>query len=114
MIRGLIKSFFLHLLVVLLFVYGAEIFKNNKRFEINEIPLDIVDISDQTITETKKKVQKQVKKKKEIQNKDSFQPPKVQSKPKPPEFVKRSFPTPDALWSAMPLVSLISRFFILG
>jgi len=36
-------------------MYGAEIFKNNKKFEINEIPLDIVDISEQTITKTEKK-----------------------------------------------------------
>ena len=89
MVRGLFKSFFLHLLIVWLFIYGAEIFKNNKRFEINEIPLDIVDISDQTITQTEKKVQEKAKKKKEKQNKGGFQPPKVKSKPKPPEFSKK-------------------------
>ena len=55
MIRGLLKSFFLHLIIVGLFMYGAEIFKNNKKFEINEIPLDIVDISEQTINKTEKK-----------------------------------------------------------
>ena len=70
-------------------MYGAEIFKNNKRFEINEIPLDIVDISDKTVTKTEKKVQKKDIKKKEQQNKGGFQPPKVKSKPKPPEFVKK-------------------------
>ena len=49
-------------------MYGAEIFKNNKKFEINEIPLDIVDISEQTTTTTEKKIKKkrQKKKKKEI------------------------------------------------
>ena len=72
-----------------LFIYGAEFFKSNKRFEINEIPLDIVDISDQTITKSEKKVQKQDSKKKEQQNKSGFQPPKVKSKPKPPEFTKK-------------------------
>ena len=88
MFPGLLKSFFLHLLIVWLFIYGAEIFKNNKRFEISEIPLDIVDISDQTITKTEKKVQEQAKKKKEKENLAAFQPPKVKSKPKPPEFSK--------------------------
>ncbi len=86
MIQGLLKSFFLHLLIVGLFMYGAEIFKNNKRFEINEIPLDIVDISDQTITKTDKNVQKKTQKKNKQQNQSGFQPPKVKSKPKPPEF----------------------------
>ena len=46
-------------------MYGAEIFKNNKKFEINEIPLDIVDISEQTTTTTEKKNQEQATKKKE-------------------------------------------------
>ena len=66
-------------------MYGAEIFKKNKRFEINEIPLEIVDISDQTVNklENKKTV---VKKKKENKNLSGFQPPIVKSKPKPPEF----------------------------
>ena len=63
MIRGLLKSFFLHLFIVGLFIYGAEIFKNNKKFEINEIPLDIVDISEQTITKTEKKNQEKATKK---------------------------------------------------
>ena len=46
-------------------MYGAEIFKQNKRFEINEIPLEIVDISDKTVNkvENKKTV---IKKKKKI------------------------------------------------
>ena len=30
-------------------MYGAEIFKKNKRFEINEIPLEIVEISNKTV-----------------------------------------------------------------
>ena len=64
MIGGLLKSFFLHLLIVGLFIYGAEIFKNNKKFEVNEIPLDIVDISEQTITNTEKKNQEKATKKK--------------------------------------------------
>ena len=89
MIRGLLKSFFLHLFIVGLFMYGAEIFKNNKKFEINEIPLDIVDISEQTITKTEKKNQEKATKKKEQRNKGGFQPPKVKSKPKPPEFSEK-------------------------
>ena len=89
MIRGLLKSFFLHLFIVGLFIYGAEIFKNNKKFEINEIPLDIVDISEQTVTKTEKKAQELATKKKEQRNKGGFQPPKVKSKPKPPEFTKK-------------------------
>ena len=89
MIKGLLKSFFLHLLIVGLFIYGSEIFKNNKRFEINEIPLDIIDISDQTITKTEKKIKEKAAKKKQQKNKGGFQPPKVKSKPKPPEFAKK-------------------------
>ena len=50
-------------------MYGAELFKQNKRFEINEIPLDIVDISEQTVNKienkTKKQLQKKVNKKSE-------------------------------------------------
>ena len=90
MFRGLLKSFFLHLFIVGVFIYGAEIFKNNKRFEINEIPLDIVDISDQTITETEKKVEEKAIKKQKQLNEIGFQPPKVKSKPKPPEFSKKN------------------------
>tara|TARA_B100001248_G_scaffold259399_2_gene245359 strand:- start:443 stop:1222 length:780 start_codon:yes stop_codon:yes gene_type:complete len=89
MIKGLLKSFFLHLLIVGLFIYGSEIFKNNKRFEINEIPLDIIDISDQTITKTEKKIKEKAAKKKQQKNQGGFQPPKVKSKPKPPEFAKK-------------------------
>ena len=89
MIKGLLKSFFLHLLIVGLFIYGSEIFKNNKRFEINEIPLDIIDISDQTITKTEKKIKEKAAKKKQQKDKGGFQPPKVKSKPKPPEFAKK-------------------------
>ena len=57
MTKGLLKSTFLHLGILMIFVYGAEIFKQNKRFEIYEIPLDIVDISEKTVnkTEVKKK-----------------------------------------------------------
>ena len=50
MVTGLFKSSFLHLAIVLIFLYGAEIFKRNKRFEIVEIPLDIVEISEKTVT----------------------------------------------------------------
>ncbi len=85
MTQGLLKSFFLHFLIIGLFMYGAEIFKKNKRFEINEIPLDIVDISDQTVNKVENEKKKTVKNKikKTI---TGFQPPKVKSKPKPPEF----------------------------
>ena len=38
--------------------------KSNKKFEINEIPLDIVDISEQTITKTEKKIKTKQRKKK--------------------------------------------------
>ena len=54
MTRGLLKSITLHFGILLLFIYGAEIFKQNKRFEIYEIPLDIVDISDKTTSEVDK------------------------------------------------------------
>ena len=84
MTGGLLKSTFLHLGILLLFVYGAEIFKQNKRFEIYEIPLDIVDISEKTVnkTEVKKKISSQKKK----NQKQTFSPPAPKSKPNPPEF----------------------------
>ena len=50
MVTGLFKSSFLHLAIVLIFLYGAEIFKRNKKFEIVEIPLDIVEVSEKTVT----------------------------------------------------------------
>ena len=59
MTKGLLKSMFLHTGILMVFMYGAEILKN-KRFEIYEIPLDIVDISEKTVnkTELKKRFQK--------------------------------------------------------
>ncbi len=87
MIQGLFKSFFLHSIILILFIYGAEIFKNNKRFEINEIPLDIVDISDETVNKTKVSTPKKEEKKTISKKETGFQPPKIKSKPKPPEFL---------------------------
>ena len=60
MTKGLLKSMFLHTGILMMFMYGAEIFKKNKRFEIYEIPLDIVDISEKTVNkiENKKKLLK--------------------------------------------------------
>jgi len=80
---GFFKSIFLHLGILLVFFYGAEIFKKNKRFEIYEIPMEIVDISNQTVNEVKKKNKSISKKNKKN---DFFTPPKPKSKPKPPEF----------------------------
>ena len=65
MTRGLFKSITLHFGILLVFLYGAEIFKQNKRFEIYEIPLEIVDVSDQTVNKTdkvKKKSKKSISK----------------------------------------------------
>ena len=80
MVTGLFKSSLLHLLILIMFLYGAEIFRKNKRFEIIEIPLDIIDISEKTVTAKErpsppKKITKQ-----------TFSPPKALSKPKLPEF----------------------------
>jgi len=68
----------------MIFVYGAEIFKQNKRFEIYEIPLDIVDISEKTVnkTEVKKKTSSQKKR----NQRQTYSPPSPKSKPSPPEF----------------------------
>ena len=82
MTRGLFKSVTLHLEFYLFFLYGREIFKQNKRFEIYEIPLEIVDVSDETVSKTDK-VKKQ---KKRVFLKTNFLPPKPKSKPTPPEF----------------------------
>lgn len=67
-------------------MYGAEIFKRNKRFEINEIPLEIVDISDQTISKISTSKKNKVEKKNNSKKETGFQPPKIKSKPQPPEF----------------------------
>ena len=84
MVTGLFKSSFLHLAIVLIFLYGAEIFKRNKRFEIVEIPLDIVEVSEKTVT--KKNIPKAQQKPKKSQ---SYTPPEVLSRPKNPEFGKK-------------------------
>ena len=84
MVTGLFKSSFLHLAIVLIFLYGAEIFKRNKRFEIVEIPLDIVEVSEKTVT--KKNIPKAQQKPKKNQ---SYTPPEVLSRPKNPEFAKK-------------------------
>ncbi len=84
MVSGLFKSSFLHLVIILAFMYGAEIFKQNKRFEILEIPLDIVEISEKTVTS---KNVPEVKNKPE--RKQSFSPPEVVSRPKNPEFSEK-------------------------
>ena len=89
MVQGLLKSFFLHSMVIGIFIYGAEIFKKNKPFEINEIPLDIVDISDQTVNKNENKKKERVKKK-ITKNQSGFQPPKVELKPTPPEFKEKT------------------------
>jgi hypothetical protein len=84
MVTGLFKSSFLHLAIVLIFLYGAEIFKRNKRFEIVEIPLDIVEVSEKTVT--KKNIPKAQQKPKK---KQTYTPPEVLSRPKNPEFAKK-------------------------
>ena len=83
MTKGLLKSITLHFGILLVFLYGAEIFKQNKRFEIYEIPLEIVDVSDQTVTKTDK-IKK--KSKKSLSKNQFFLPPKPKSKPNPPDF----------------------------
>ena len=83
MTKGLFKSITLHFGILFIFLYGAEIFKQNKRFEIYEIPLEIVDISDQTVNKTDK-VKKQSKK--SLSKNQFFLPPKPRSKPTPPDF----------------------------
>jgi hypothetical protein len=82
MTHGLVKSVFLHFGIFILFLYGAEIFKQNKRFEIYEIPLDVVDVAEKTVNKTQNAKEKKVKKKR----KDTYDPPKPKTKPTPPEF----------------------------
>ena len=84
MVTGLFKSSFLHLTIILIFLYGAEIFKRNKKFEVIEIPLDIVEISEKTVTNKNiPKAQQKPKKK------QSYSPPEVISRPKNPEFSEK-------------------------
>ena len=65
MARGILQSIFLHFGILFFFFYGAEIFKKNKRFEIYEIPLEVVDVSDVTVNKiNKKKVKTKENKKK--------------------------------------------------
>ena len=84
MVTGLFKSSFLHLAIIIIFLYGAEIFKRNKRFEIVEIPLDIVEISEKTVTKKNKPKPQQ-----KPQKKQSFSPPEVLSRPKTSEFSEK-------------------------
>ena len=84
MTKGLLKSTFLHLGILMIFVYGAEIFKQNKRFEIYEIPLDIVDISEKTVNKTK--VKKKISSQKKKNQSQTYGPPGPKSKPSPPKF----------------------------
>ena len=71
MTKGLLKSMFLHTGILMMFMYGAEIFKKNKRFEIYEIPLDIVDISEKTVNKIENK-KKAIEKKKQKAKRDLF------------------------------------------
>jgi hypothetical protein len=63
MTKGLLKSMFLHTGILMMFIYGAEIFKKNKRFEIYEIPLEVIDISEKTVNKTEEKKKKYCKEK---------------------------------------------------
>ena len=81
MAKGILKSIFLHFFI-LFFLYGAELFKKNKRFEIYEIPLEVVDISDVTMN----KLQNNKNNKKSSKIKRIFDPPKPKSKPSPPNL----------------------------
>ena len=87
MTKGLLKSMFLHTGILMMFMYGAEFFKKNKRFEIYEIPLDIVDISEKTVNQTENK--KKTSEKKNKKQKETYSPPSPKSKPKPPEFASK-------------------------
>ena len=67
-----------------MFMYGAEIFKRNKKFEIVEIPMEIIEISEKTVS-TKKAPKPEVK----PNRKQNYSPPEVLSRPKSPEFTKK-------------------------
>jgi hypothetical protein len=84
MTKGLLKSMFLHTGILMMFIYGAEIFKKNKRFEIYEIPLEVVDISEKTVNKTEAKKKDIAKKNK--RQKETYSPPIPKSKPNPPDF----------------------------
>jgi len=84
MTKGLLKSMFLHTGILMMFIYGAEIFKKNKRFEIYEIPLEIIDISEKTVNKTEAKKKNIAKKNK--RQKETYSPPTPKSKPTPPDF----------------------------
>ena len=84
MTKGLLKSMFLHTGILMMFIYGAEIFKKNKRFEIYEIPLEIIDISEKTVNKTEAKKKNIAKKNK--RQKETYSPPTPKSKPNPPDF----------------------------
>jgi len=84
MTKGLLKSMFLHTGILMMFIYGAEIFKKNKRFEIYEIPLEVIDISEKTVNKTEAKKKNIAKKNK--RQKETYSPPTPKSKPTPPDF----------------------------
>ena len=88
MTKGLLKSMFLHTGILMMFIYGAEIFKKNKRFEIYEIPLEVIDISEKTVNKTEAKKKNIAKKNK--RQKETYSPPTPKSKPNPPDFAVKN------------------------
>tara|TARA_B100000989_G_scaffold208278_1_gene157930 strand:+ start:407 stop:1102 length:696 start_codon:yes stop_codon:yes gene_type:complete len=68
----------------MMFVLASRFIDLSRKSNITEIPINIVEVAEKT--EAKKKERKIEKSKKVKQSLQAFNPPKVISKPKPPEF----------------------------
>ena len=79
MVSNFFKSILFHGLVVIAFILGP--FDFSKEKDLDQIPIEILDISEKTVNKKVKKLEKN-KPKKEIISK----PPVILPKPKPPEF----------------------------
>ncbi len=79
MVSNFFKSIFFHGLVVIAFILGP--FDFSKEKDLDQIPIEILEISEKTVNKKIKKLEKN-KPKKEIITK----PPVILPKPKPPEF----------------------------
>ena len=87
MIHSFIKSVIFHVFIVMIIILVSNHFNLTKKTVINEIPIEVVEVSEKTITEKQEKKNKKLKKSKEAVL--AFNPPQVISKPKPPEFIEK-------------------------
>ena len=84
MVGSLFLSIIFHSFVILIFLFGPELFGLKKKIKLNDIPIEVVEIAKKSEAVSKKVEKKKVSTKK----KTDYTPPKIVEKPKPPEFAK--------------------------